>query len=294
LLVGDFDKFGPIRESADQSDLIGNNMSLAPLSISQYVAEAVRSPRWLETYMDDLTLRVMKVAAPLRQQVVDGIRRGITVGRFPAGSRLIERDLCDAVGVSRTLIREALRQLESEGLVKVIPNKGPIVAEISAHEAAMLYQVLAELVGLACTLFVEHASPTQILRLKNARRELKRSYSSRDVNAVLATKTVFHEVLIEGAGNEILGVILGQLDARAMMLGASTLLQPGRMKSSQAEIERIFEAIMRGDGEDARKAAIAHVSRAAEVAVKLLNEKSSSVPGRRRSLPVKESRRAAR
>jgi DNA-binding GntR family transcriptional regulator len=242
--------------------------------------------------MDDLTLRVMKVAAPLRQQVVDGIRRSITVGHFPAGSRLVERDLCDAVGVSRTLIREALRQLESEGLVKVIPNKGPVVAEITPQEAAMLYQVVAELVGLTCRLFVEHASPTQVVRLKNAHRELKRSYSSRDVNAVLATKTAFHELLIEGAGNEILGATLRQLDARAMLLGASTLLQPGRMKNSQAEIENVFQAIVRGSGEDARKAAIAHVTRAAEVAVKMLAEKSSSTPSKplRR---VKKPRRAA-
>jgi len=244
--------------------------------------------------MDDVTLRVMKVAAPLRQQVVDGIRRGITVGRFPAGSRLIERDLCDAVGVSRTLIREALRQLESEGLVKVIPNKGPIVAEISPQEAAMLYQVLAELVGLTCALFVENASPTQVLQLKQAHRELKRSYSSRDVNAVLATKTIFHELLIEGAGNEILGVTLRQLDARAMLLGASTLLEPGRMKNSQAEIERVYEAITHGDGEGARRAAIAHVTRAAEVAVKVLENKTSPALGYLPDRPLKERRRIAR
>jgi DNA-binding GntR family transcriptional regulator len=243
--------------------------------------------------MDDLTLRVTKVAAPLRQQVVDGIRRSITVGHFPAGSRLIERDLCEAVGVSRTLIREALRQLESEGLVNVIPNKGPVVAEITPQQASMLYQVVAELVGLTCRLFVEHASPIQILRLKNAHRELKRSYSSRDVDAALATKTAFHELLIEGAGNEILGVVLRQLDARAMLLGASTLLQPGRMKNSQAEIENVFQAIVRGNGEDAREAAITHVTRAAEVAVKMLAERASSTTGQPLNRRVKKPRRAA-
>jgi DNA-binding GntR family transcriptional regulator len=84
---------------------------------------------------------------------------------------------------------------------------------------------------------------------------------------------------------------LRQLDARAMLLGASTLLQPGRMKNSQAEIENVFQAIVRGSGEDARKAAIAHVTRAAEVAVKMLAERSGPRPSLPLNRRVKKPRR---
>ena len=134
--------------------------------------------------MDDTSFRVLKVAAPLRQQVVDGIRRAITTGRFRGGARLIERDLCEMAGVSRTLIREALRQLETEGLVKVIPNKGPIVVVVSPDEAKNVYQVRAELEGLASRLFVENASAPQVASLKQAFGDLKRAYAAGDAEAV--------------------------------------------------------------------------------------------------------------
>lgn len=222
--------------------------------------------------MDDTSFRVMKVAAPLRQQVVDGIRRAITTGRFRGGARLIERDLCEMAGVSRTLIREALRQLETEGLVKVIPNKGPIVVVVSPDEAKNVYQVRAELEGLASRLFVENASAPQIADLRQAFGDLKRAYAAGDAEAVLASKTVFYDRLVEGAGNEILAAMLRQLHSRAMLLRATSLSQPGRMVESEAEIGRMVDAIIRGEAEAARMASIVHVNRAAEVAIRLLEE----------------------
>jgi len=90
--------------------------------------------------MDPLpTLEVQKLAAPLRQQVLDGLRQAIIDGRLVPGARLIERELTEMMGVSRTVIREALRQLESEGLIAIIPNKGPVVRELTLAEARDLY-----------------------------------------------------------------------------------------------------------------------------------------------------------
>jgi len=84
-------------------------------------------------------------------------------GRFKPGQRLLEKELCRLTGVSRTSIRESLRQLEAEGLIKVIPNKGPVVATITLNEAIDLYQVRQVLEGLACRLFAERADPSQRL-----------------------------------------------------------------------------------------------------------------------------------
>ena len=220
--------------------------------------------------MSDTTFRIAKVAAPLRQQVVEGIRRAITTGHFRGGARLVERDLCEMAGVSRTLIREALRQLETEGLVKVIPNKGPVVVAISPDEAKKVYQVRAELEGLASRLFAEHASPAQIAGLKQAMGDLKRAYASGDTEAVSVSKTAFYDHLVEGSGNEILAAMLRQLHSRAILLRATSLSQPGRMVESEAEIGRMVDAIVRRDAEGARSASITHVNRAAEVAITLL------------------------
>lgn len=227
--------------------------------------------------MDDTnpstTFHVVKVAAPLRQQVVDGIRRAITTGRFRGGDRLVERDLCEMAGVSRTLIREALRQLEAEGLVKVIPNKGPIVVAVSAQEARKVYEVRAELEGLAARLFAENATAAQIAALRKVFRELKAAYAAGAPVDVLAAKAVFYDVLVEGSGNDILGKLLRQLHSRAMLLAATSLSSRGRMALSEMEMERLLESLVRRDAVGARAAAIAHVERAAAVALDLLEEK---------------------
>jgi DNA-binding GntR family transcriptional regulator len=97
--------------------------------------------------------RVNRPAATLRHSVTESIRQAIALGRLPPGARMPERDLCEMTGVSRTLVREALRQLESEGLVEVIPHKGPVVTIITPEQAVGIYQVREVLEGLAAELF---------------------------------------------------------------------------------------------------------------------------------------------
>ena len=101
------------------------------------------------------TLEVQRHAAPLRQQVVEALRLAIIDGRLAPGARLIERELTEMLRVSRTVIREALRQLESEGLIAIVPNKGPVVRALTLAEAKDLYQIRAVLEGLAAR-FADH------------------------------------------------------------------------------------------------------------------------------------------
>ena len=109
--------------------------------------------------------RVHRIAAPLRHSVTESIRNAIAAGVFKAGARLPERDLCAMTGVSRTLVREALRQLESEGLINVVAHRGPVVSRVTPEQAEGIYQVRIELEGLASQLFAERASEVQRLAL---------------------------------------------------------------------------------------------------------------------------------
>src|SRR5689334_11154291 len=104
-----------------------------------------------------ITLAIARHAAPLRLKVEDELRQAIIDGRLAPGERLTERRLTEMTGVSRTLIREALRQLESQGLVSLIPNKGPVVRELTAAEGRDLYAIRAVLEGLAARFFVQNA-----------------------------------------------------------------------------------------------------------------------------------------
>lgn len=220
--------------------------------------------------MDDSNMRVVRVAAPLRQQVVDNIREAIAVGRLAPGSRLVERDLCEMTGVSRTLIRETLRQLESEGLIDVIPNKGPIVAKITARQAREMFQLRAELEGLASQLFAELATDAQLKALQDAFAKLREAYLSGDSIKMLAAKSHFYDCLVDGSGNETLGTMLRQLQARAMVLRATSLSQPGRTAESEREIAELMKAIKKRDGAAARKASVAHITKAAQAALQMM------------------------
>ncbi len=120
-----------------------------------------------------------KFAAPLRRQVLDELRQSIIAGRLAPGSRLVERELTAMMGVSRTVVREALRQLESEGLISIIPNKGPIVRELTLAEAKDLYSIRAVLEGLAARRFVENASDNQLEKLQQALDATAEAYEQR-------------------------------------------------------------------------------------------------------------------
>lgn len=216
--------------------------------------------------------RVERVAAPLRQSVTESIRYAIATGRFQAGERLPERELCEMVGVSRTLIREALRQLESEGLIEVVPHRGPIVARLTASQARGIYQVRTLLEGLACELFATKASDAQLAAIQAAFERLRASYDSADPMARLTAKNQFYDVLIDGSGNEALGQSLRMLNARIMLLRATSLRAPGRGAESLRELGDLLAALARRDPEAARRAAVYHVECAAKSALEMLSD----------------------
>jgi DNA-binding GntR family transcriptional regulator len=216
--------------------------------------------------------RVERVAAPLRHSVTESIRYAIAVGRFKAGERLPERGLCEMTGVSRTLVREALRQLESEGLITVLPHRGPVVARVTAEQAEGIYQVRIELEGLACQLFAERATPAQREALNRAFKNLKKSLKDSDPLARLYAKNHFYDCLIDGSGNEALGTSLRMLNARVMLLRATSLQAPGRSAESIAELSELMEALAAKDGKRARELAGRHVRNAAKAAIALLQQ----------------------
>lgn len=214
-----------------------------------------------------MDLRVERQAAPLRHGVTDSIRNAIALGHFKPGERLPERVLCETTGVSRTLVREALRQLESEGLIDVVPHRGPVVANLSAKEARDIYRVRAELEGLASELFAAEASEDARQRLLDAFEKLKLASNSNNSLERLKAKNDFYGSLIDGSGNAALGTSLHFLNSRIMLLRARSLQAPGRIEESIRELGELVDALIARDAPRARTLAVAHVDRAASVAL---------------------------
>src|SRR3546814_242501 len=165
-----------------------------------------------------------------------------------------------------------MRQLESEGVIKVEPHRGPFVATLSRHQAEGVYQVRLELEGLACRLFAENATDAQRQALKDAFKELQAAARRPDPQARLRTKNQFYTCLLEGAQNEALGSCLHILNSRISLLRATSMTAPGRIKKSIAELSSLMAALMARDGDRAAELARQHVTMAAEAALRLLSE----------------------
>ena len=237
-------------------------------------------------------MQIAKIAAPLRQQVVDALRALIVEGAYLAGTRLVERELCERVGVSRTLIREALRQLEAEGLVTVIPNKGPSVSKLSLKEARDVYRARALLESYASQEFAEHGTAAQKSSLVRRSEQMRKAYQRNDMRGVFQRKSEFYDELTEGCGNSVVGSRLRSLIAQISLLRAVTLSEKGRVDEVVRELGEIAAAIHAGNGRAAWEASERHVAKAESVAISLLAEREQSERGQ--SLRAQLVRRRAR
>lgn len=211
--------------------------------------------------------RVQRPATTMRRSVTESIRHAIAVGHFKSGDRMPEKELCEMTGVSRTLVREALRQLESEGLIQLIDHKGPIVAIMTASQAAGVYQLREVLEGLAAKLFAQNATTDQLTNLETAFAKVRQSYQGEDIVERLSAKNRFYECLAMGSGNEALGEMLHMINARAMILRGLSLQQPARSQASLQELADVISALHARDPERAEELAIHHVRNAAKVAL---------------------------
>jgi DNA-binding GntR family transcriptional regulator len=231
--------------------------------------------------VDDLSVRVERIAAPVREQVLNQLRQAIVEARLKPAQRLVERELIAQTGVSRTTIREVLRQLAAEGLVTTIPNKGTVVASLHLRRAIELYEIRATLEGMAARQFAERSTDEHRRRLRQAFAHIEAAgQSNADVSALLAAKTLFYDALFEGAGNETIKEVVKGLQARVTALRRSSLSAPGRVAQSVEEVRAMVDALEAGDGEGAAAACIHHVNQAARTIVDAWSDRTNEENGR--------------
>lgn len=201
----------------------------------------------------------------LREQVADRIREAITSGQFEPGTRLVERELCDMTGVSRTSLREALRDLVAQGLLLNVPNKGLIVAILGPDEAREIYQVRAVLEGLAARLFIQNTTAERLAELETAFEQLRKQYDADQPEPFLTLKDAFYEKILEGSGNQTIGSMLRQIHARLRRLQCASISSKGRRQELIEQAGLLCDALGRGDAELAWSLSLANVQRACEI-----------------------------
>lgn len=214
-----------------------------------------------------------RVSAPLREQVISALRQAILDFQLKPGQRLVERELIEQLGVSRTTIREALRELTSEGLVTVVPQRGAMVSAPSLADAVDLYEVRASLESLVTQRFVERATDEEIERLRATIDDLAVvSDNSHDIREILAAKDKFYTVLIAGARSAALQQLLEGIQARVQVLRATSLSEAGRSLEVVRELRAVVAAIADRDAEKASRLCAEHVRKASVTALHSLRE----------------------
>jgi GntR family transcriptional regulator, trigonelline degradation regulator len=220
---------------------------------------------------------VSRVVAPVREQVLAMMRDAILTHVWKPGDRLVERDVCERTGASRSSVREVFRQLETEGLVTTLPNKGVIVRVLSTKEVEDGYAISGVIEAYAAREFCKNATEDDIESLRDAFASLEAATAGNATAAAISANDRFFEALGRGADNVFLEQTLSRVRGLLLMARRESMSSPGRIRQNMEEIRAIFEAVIGRNEETAAEAVKAHVVNAGRTAMAAIGEWSSEV-----------------
>ena len=209
--------------------------------------------------MNDYLHLPMNEFLPLRDVVFNTLRQAILTGELKPGERLMEIHLANKLGVSRTPIREAIRKLELEGLVTMIPRRGAEVAQITGKSLKDVLEVRRSLDALCAELACERISDAEIAALEAACKEFEEATYTRDARVIAAADVALHDIIIKATNNNRLVQLVNNL-AEQMYRYRFEYIKDYSMHGRLVEEHRvIFEAIRKKDKVTAATAAVTHI-----------------------------------
>jgi DNA-binding GntR family transcriptional regulator len=222
-----------------------------------------------------LNLAVPRDTPTLRELTTTKLRDAILSLHFKPDQHLVERELCEQTGVSRTSVREALRQLEAEGLVERRGNRGLFVTSVTIDEARQIYEVRAALEPEMARLFVERAAVRDLEALEDTFRQLEKAGQKNNVRAYVSAYDRFYDVLLQGSGNELACRFLRTLRARIAYLRTITTQEADAAYRRQTVqlMRQILEAALARNGEQLARRCRGFVERSAKFADAVLRGK---------------------
>ena len=208
---------------------------------------------------------------PLRDVVFQTLRQAILKGELQPGERLMEIKLAERLGVSRTPIREAIRKLELEGLVVMIPRKGAAVANITEKDTKDVLEVRRTLEMFAVEVACDRITQEQLIQLKEAAKAFEASKGSMDLIRIAETDMYFHEIIYEATQNERLVQMLNNLRENMYRYRIEYLKDPNYYDSLVREHQAILDAVESGNKEQARASMRAHIDNQQLAVISKLN-----------------------
>lgn len=205
---------------------------------------------------------------PLREMVYEELKMQILTGAIVPGTRMMEVELAEQMGVSRTPIREAIRKLEKEGLVTIEPRRGAYASQISTEDMVEILEVRQNMEGLAAYFAASRMKPDQLAELKAVSQLYNEAVANGDMNSMIKHDTRFHRIIVESCNNKILVQMIEQLQELVLRFRYIYYDNFRRAENMPEEHRAILEAIEQGDEDAARAAADIHIDRLKELVIR--------------------------
>ncbi len=199
---------------------------------------------------------------PLREVVYETLRDAIRSGSLPPGERLMEIQLAEELGVSRTPVREAIRKLELERFVVMLPRRGTYVANLSLKDINEVFEIRAALDGLAAGLAAERITEEELEQMERLLVEIADHIEQRDNQKIVETDEAFHDILYRASRNERLVGIIYNLREQFTRFRSVSINYPGRLQNTLEEHRQVVEAIAQRNVEVAQQKAREHIENA--------------------------------
>lgn len=205
---------------------------------------------------------------PLREMVYEELKMQILKGSIIPGTRMMEVELAEEMGVSRTPIREAIRKLEKEGLVTIEPRRGAYASMISTEDMVEILEVRQDLEGLAAYFAANRMTDEQMAELKEVSNNYNEAVKRGKMEDMIKYDTRFHHIIVESCRNKILVQMIEQLQELVLRFRYIYYDNFRRAENMPEEHEAIVAAISEGNADKARAAADIHIDRLKELVVK--------------------------
>lgn len=205
---------------------------------------------------------------PLREIVYKELKMQILTGKIVPGTRMMEVELAQDMGVSRTPIREAIRKLEKEGLVTIEPRRGAYASRISTKDMVDILEVRQDMEGLAAYFAASRMTDEQKAELKKASDDYNEAVAEGNTADMISHDTRFHRIIVESCNNRILVQMIEQLQELVLRFRYIYYDNFRRAENMPEEHHMIMEAIFEHRCDDARRAADVHIDRLKEMVIK--------------------------
>ena len=204
---------------------------------------------------------------PLREMVYEELKIQILTGAIVPGTRMMEVDLAEEMGVSRTPIREAIRKLEKEGLVTIEPRRGAYASMISTQDMVEILEVRQDLEGLAAYFAATRMSPVEMEELRDIADNYNKAVADGSMQDMIQYDTQFHRKIVDSCNNKILVNMVEQLQELVLRFRYIYYDNFRRAENMPEEHQEIIEAIASGDEKRAREAADVHIDRLKQLVI---------------------------